>query len=416
MPGTALQLYEPDEAGELVRLSFDELARAVDGVREVHLGIAGRAFRWTGPAALPVRAVHDRLAGAVYNGLQGATRGIGRVAAGAVSARPGWSGRVVSTTPQGSALVGILDGLIGDQLEKRRSALHEPMSVRIGGRPVPIERDALRAAFPDARPRIVVFVHGLMETEYAWQMGARETGETYGSRLERDLGVTPVYVRFNTGRHVSHNGLALAELLEELIAEWPVDAAEVALVGHSMGGLVSRSACYQGSENGMRWVGLVRHVVSLGTPHMGAPLEQLVHYASAGLALLPETRPMSRFLRRRSAGIRDLRQGSLVDEDWSDRNPDTLRAAACQEVPLLEGATHCFVAATVTRSPRHPVGRLVGDYLVLVPSASGRSRKRRIPFKDEHGLQIGGANHFALLNHPDVYPKLRSWLATPPPR
>jgi hypothetical protein len=158
----------------------------------------------------------------------------------------------------------------------------------------------------------------------------------------------------------------------------------------------------------------VRHVVSLGTPHMGAPLEEAVHVAAAGLTALPETRPFGSFLRRRSAGIRDLRRGSLVDEDWQDRDPDALRAAACKEIPLLDGATHGFVAATVTRSDRHPVGRLIGDWLVLQPSASGRSRRRRIAFRDEDGLHVGGAHHLALLNHPAVYERLRDWLARPP--
>ena len=50
-----------------------------------------------------------------------------------------------------------------------------------------------------------------METEFAWGFGG---GETYGARLARDLGVTPVYVRYNTGRHISENGRSLAELLE----------------------------------------------------------------------------------------------------------------------------------------------------------------------------------------------------------
>jgi pimeloyl-ACP methyl ester carboxylesterase len=185
---------------------------------------------------------------------------------------------------------------------------------------------------------------------------------------------------------------------------------ELALVGHSMGGLVARSACHQAAEDDAVWVRHVRHVVSLGSPHMGAPLEQAVHWASAVLGALPETRPFSGFLRRRSAGIRDLRQGSLVDEDWEGRNPDALRAAACQEVPLLEGATHCFVTATITRSDKHPIGRLIGDTLVLVPSGSGRSRRRKLAFRDEDGFHVGGANHFALLNHPQVYDRLRDWL------
>jgi hypothetical protein len=136
-----------------------------------------------------------------------------------------------------------------------------------------------------------------------------------------------------------------------------------------------------------------------------------VHYLSAGLGALPETRPVANLLRRRSGGIRDLRQGSLVDEDWLDRDPDELRAVVCKEVPLLEGATHCFVAATVMRSSDHPVSRLLGDWLVLEPSASGRSRTRRIPFEAEYGMHLGPAHHIALLNHPAVYERLRDWLS-----
>jgi hypothetical protein len=123
---------------------------------------------------------------------------------------------------------------------------------------------------------------------------------------------------------------------------------------------------------------------------------------------------LSNFLRRRSAGIRDLRHGSLVDEDWRGRDPEALRAAACKEVPLLPWATHCFVSATVTRDPNHPLGRLLGDTLVLVPSATGQGKTRRIPFRDEHGHHVGGTHHLALLNHPEVYERLRDWLATAP--
>jgi hypothetical protein len=147
-------------------------------------------------------------------------------------------------------------------------------------------------------------------------------------------------------------------------------------------------------------------VITLGTPHTGAPLEQAVHALSAALHLAPETRPFARFLRRRSAGIRDLRRGSLADEDWRDHDPDALRAKARTEVPLLQGATHCFVSATITRSEKHPVGRLLGDLLVLAPSAAGR----RVGFSAEYGLALGRTHHIALLNHPAVAEQLRAWL------
>ena len=192
-------------------------------------------------------------------------------------------------------------------------------------------------------PHVVVFLHGLGETEHAWG------SPNYGDLLDD---VTPVFIRFNTGRHISENGAALAALLDELVRDWPVEVERITLIGHSMGGLVARSACHHGGA----WTRHVRHVISLGTPHTGAPLEQAVHAMSAALHLAPETRPFARFLRRRSAGIRDLRRGSLVDADWRDQDPDALRAEACTEVPLLDGATHCFVSATITRDERHPVG------------------------------------------------------------
>jgi pimeloyl-ACP methyl ester carboxylesterase len=400
-----------DEVRSLARLAFDELSDGVSGLYGFHRAIAGRAFRATGPGGAPARLLHDAISPRMYGGVAGAFRLVGAVADAGLGRRPVPDGRALSSSPRGALVVGALTGLLGDRLENEGSDLHQPMAARIDGRPVALEPDALRSAYPDATGRIVVFVHGLMESEFSWSLGADSTGSTYGSRLRDELGFTPVELRYNTGRHISDNGLELADLLEQLVAGWPAEVEQIALIGHSMGGLVSRSACHQATERGDDWVGSVRHVVSLGSPHMGAPLAQGVHWASAALNAVPETRPLASLLRRRSAGIRDLRQGSLVDADWRDRDPDALRAEACQEVPLLDGATHCFVAATVLPNSRHPVSRLVGDFLVLEASASGRSRTRRIPFEAEHGLVIGGTNHIALLNHPAVYERLRGWLA-----
>jgi pimeloyl-ACP methyl ester carboxylesterase len=377
----------PDELRALARLTFDEVAAATGGIGQIHAAIADRAFRPGAP-----RVLHDAIAGGVYASVRGAATLAGRAAGATVAGR----GRSLSVTPRGAAVLGVLNGLRGDVLEREGSELAEPMSIRVEGRPV------APAALSAPGPRVVVFVHGLFETEHAW--GAN----SYGARLARDLGVTPLYVRFNTGRHISDNGRSLAELLDALAASWPLE--EIALVGHSMGGLVARSACCAGGD----WTRLVRHTVSLGTPHTGAPLEAAVLYASAALGVVPETRPLAGLLRRRSAGIRDMRRGSLVDEDWRDRDREALRAAACREVPLLEGAAHHFVAATVTRSPDHPVGRLVGDWLVLLPSASGRGRSRVIGFREDDGIHLGGAHHLALLNHPAVYAQLREWLARAP--
>jgi pimeloyl-ACP methyl ester carboxylesterase len=371
------------EARALSRIARDELSALPRGIGDVHGAIADRVFGALGAPALPARLLHDTISRAVYESVRGGLW-LGAHAVGAVAVARAHDVDTppapLSDTPRGAMAIAALNGLFGDRLEAEGSPLAIPMQVRRVGATV--------------TPHVVVFLHGLSETEYAWG------SPNYGDLL---ADVTPVFIRFNTGRHISSNGATLAVLMDDLVRDWPVEVERITIVGHSMGGLVARSACHHGGA----WTRHVRHVVSLGTPHMGAPLEQAVHALSAALHLAPETRPFARFLRRRSAGIRDLRRGSLVDEDWRDQDPDALRAKALTEVPLLEGATHCFVSATITRSDRHPVGRLLGDMLVLSASASGR----RIGFVDENGLTLGGTHHLALLNHPRVAEQLREWLA-----
>ena len=397
---------EADEARALARLAADELRTGVGGIEQVHAAIAGRVFGAVGPVARPVQRAHDTIAHGVYAAVGGGAALAGLAGDRVLARRAGGDGRALSVTPRGAQVLAVLNGLIGDVLAADGSSLAEPMAVRVQGRPVAAETGALAAAFPAASAHLVVLVPGLFETEHAWRHGG---APTYGAQLARDLGATPVDVRYNTGRHVSENGRALAELLEALTTAWPVPVARLGLVGHSMGGLVIRSAAHHGDLAGHAWLRALTATVSLGTPHAGAPLARGTHLAAHALQGLPETRAFARGLRRHSAGIRDLRDGSLVDEDWAGRDPHALRAAACREVPLAPGVRHAFVAATLTRDARHPGGRLLGDGLVLAASASGTGRAERIAFSD--GLNLAGAHHLALLNHPAVYARLRDWLA-----
>ncbi|MGW4325179.1 lipase family alpha/beta hydrolase [Nocardia sp. NPDC004573] len=395
------------EVRALARLAGDELGGAVDGIAAVHRAIAHRVFaavRWgVGPAAAPVELMHDAIAETVYRVVSGSA-----VAAGMVAERTAdLPGEAPSRTVYGSGLLAALQGLIGDDLEQTRPILAAPMTFRIDGAPVRAESVGARVQRPGAH--VVVFLHGLVESEHAWRLGG---GPTYAERLEGDIGCSALQVRYNSGLHISENAAQLSELMQCLVERWPVPIERVSLVGHSMGGLVARGACFVAGEAGLPWVRLVRQLVCLGSPHLGAPLEQVVHFASAALARFPETRPFGRLLRRRSAGIRDLRDGSLVDEDWRDLDVDALRRRVVREVPLLVGADHYFVTATVTRSARHPVGRVLGDGLVLTPSGSGRARTRRIGFDVGKGMHLASAHHFTLLNHEAVYRALRTWLTS----
>jgi pimeloyl-ACP methyl ester carboxylesterase len=233
----------------------------------------------------------------------------------------------------------------------------------------------------------------------------------YGSRLERDLGFTPLYVRYNSGLHISENGRRLSQLLADVVDSWPVAISEIVLVGHSMGGLVVRSASHYGEHSEEGWVSDVRHVFCLGSPHLGAPMEKGANAASWALGRLAETKPLASIINGRSEGIKDLRYGYLVDEDWQDRDPDALLKNNRHHIPFLETANYYYVGATLTRDPHHPVGHLVGDLLVRFPSARGDGAPgQRIPFHIDNGHHAGGLTHFHVLNDPGVYRQIHAWL------
>jgi hypothetical protein len=401
-------------AGELAGEGVGGLA---GHVRELHggiagrafsaLGLAGRAFPPVGAVSSSVRAAHDALAGAAYGAAARAGSAAVRAGARAVAVRQPPDAPSLDASPRGRLALGALSGALGDRLELRRSALAVPMSVRHRGLPVELETDALALAFPQATPRLAVFLHGLCETEDAWLLNARRH-PPYGVQLQQRLGFTPVYLRYNTGRHISQNGRELAQLLDRLAAAWPVEVAEIALIGHSMGGLVARSACHYGV--GREAIARVRDVVSLGSPHHGAQLERAAHATAAALCRLPETRPIASALRVRSAGIKDLYHGYLVDEDWQDYDPQAFLVEEARRIPFLKTADHYFVAATVTRDPQAPLGRMLGDLLVSRASAWAQRPFERVRFPIDHYVHVGAANHFALLGHPAVADQLVRWL------
>lgn len=385
-------------------------------IEGVHTAIARKPFSLlrvapaVGEVSEMVRMLHDGITGFVYGGLRTAVA----VAGGAARLTAGIAGEDVEP-PAGSLAdmaVAALNGFAGERLEREGNPLASAMSLRLAGRTVSFERAALAQAYPAASPRVAVFVHGLACNETVWQLHAerhyQNPDTTYGARLEADLGYTPLYVRYNTGLHISDNGRRLAWLLDRVAAEWPVPVEELVLVGHSMGGLVIRSATHYGST--LDWVRRVRHVFFLGSPHLGAPLEKVANVAAWMLGRLDVTRPFAAVLNRRSVGIKDLRFGALQDEDWQGTDVDALLANRTGEVPLLDGAAHYFIAATVTRDPHHPLGIAVGDLLVRRASAFGRGRLRRMQFPIENGRHFGPMHHLELLNHPDLYAQMRRWL------
>ena len=358
----------------------------------MHRAVARRVLcltdRATGGSSRAVEAVHDRVSSAVYAGLGGGLRATSR---GLRAADRRGVGSRIEDSPGGRLLVSAVNGLIGDRLAEQQHELAITMAVRRRGHDVPLEPDALAEAFPGATSDVVIFLHGLGEADEAWQRGARESGGSYGKRLAADTSWTPVYLRANSGLPIAENGVALASLIDDLVAAWPTRVRRIALVGHSMGGLVMRAACAVGTDAGRPWNELVTNVVTLGTPHLGAPLERGVALGVRALGRLPESAPFGRILEYRSVGILDLRGGLAPD------------------LQNLPHARYHLVAATLASSPRHPVSEAFGDLLVRYPSATGRPRRGPEMFPGADVLHIRGG-HFDLLNHPQVYDALRTWL------
>ncbi len=373
----------------------DELV--VASVRDTHLAWSERAHgltrRFLGPSAAVPEAVHRGIAGAVYGGiglgLKATTIGFDK------AAEAGLGGRL-EATPRGRFVTSAVNGLIGDRLLRERPQLAIPMAVRLDGQDVAPERADLARAFPEATGEVVVFLHGLCENEAYWRRHRDRTGTTYGEALGAE-GWTPIYLRANSGLPLRENGVALAALMRRLVDEWPVPITRVALVGHSMGGLVIRAAGAVSAEpaatTGLDWNDLVSDVVTLGTPHLGAPIAWGIGHGSRGLGLLPETAAFGRILDWRSVGVHDLVVGLAED------------------VPPLPNARYRLVCATLSASQRHPVGHLVGDMLVRPRSAYGTDRRGQELFPGAERLHVGRTDHFGLLNHPDVLTALRTWLS-----
>jgi hypothetical protein len=400
-----------DEVRAAGRLAGRVFGGVVSQVEQVHRAVATRAFGPTGPLGLPVRAVHDGIAQAVYGGLH-RSGSIAGASVGEILANVGREDRRTGSTRSTSLVLSALNAAIGDRLADAGDPLAIRMAVRAGGRDVNVSPAALATTFPRATPKVAVFVHGLGENEHSWESGRDAVDEmSYGDGLRGELDYTPVYLRYNTGRHVSDNGRELAGLLKDLTDAWPAPVDELLLIGHSMGGLAIRSACHQGSAASEAWVGALRHVFYLGSPHLGAPLARGASLLGWVLARAPETRAFAPVVNGPSAGIRDLRFGYILEEDWVDCHAETCLRNHRHDAPLLEGVDHYAISVTVTADPSHLVGRLVGDLLVQPASAHGRRRRHQhVAFRVEGRRQLGGLHHLDLLRHRDVWAAMLSLL------
>jgi pimeloyl-ACP methyl ester carboxylesterase len=305
------------------------------------------------------------------------------------------------------AVLAALNGVLGDYLVESGNSLAIEMRLRHDGMAIDLDRDSLRAMFPEARRRLLVLAHGSSMNDLQWTRG----GHNHGLALAADLGMTPLFLHYNSGLHVSTNGRAMATLLEQLVGAWPVPLDDVFIVAHSMGGLVARSACHAGEASGHQWRALLQALVTLGSPHHGAPLERGGNWIDVLLGVSRYSAPLAALGKIRSAGVTDLRFGNVLDEHWQGR--DRFEPGTDLRTPLpLPAGVACFAIAATTTAAQGE--KLAGDGLVPVDSALGRHRVPGLALDFPAGhVWIGyGMNHRDLLSRADVYTCIRDWLSS----
>jgi pimeloyl-ACP methyl ester carboxylesterase len=377
-------------------------------VEDVHQSVLGTIDKSGVKVPDPVRGVTSL----VYNGIHNLTtltgKGLDTLLAGLQPVferieKPG------PETAQRQAALSALNGVMGDRLDAGKNPWTIPMTLH--HRNTELDwRDMQSNA--GARSKILLMVHGLGMNNLQWS--AVRDGETlsHADVLGPELGFSPVYLRYNSGLHISQNGRELSVLLEQLVSQWPVQVDELTIVAHSMGGLVTRSAFHYARQDGRSWPGRVKNIVFLGTPHHGAPLERAGTWLEMVLGATPYSAPFTRLGRLRSAGVTDLRYGNLLDSDWHGHDRFAHKPDGRQHVPLPDGVA-CYAVAASTAENRSVLSdRLIGDGLVPLQSALGQHEDaaRTLAFPKSSERIAFGMNHMQLLNSPDVTRQLLEWI------
>jgi len=367
--------------------------RAISDISLVAEALHAAILRSTLPFAATPGGQTRGITGLSYRAVRQLTRRIGSaldVGFARLARAPGEAG---TSTVARSAALAVLNGVLGDHLAATRNPLAIRMSLRHDGRPLLLERTALAMKYPHAPAHLVVLAHGLCMNDLQW---ARK-GHDHGAALARDLACTPLYLHYNSGLPIALNGRRFDRLLQTLVEQWPVPVQRLSIIGHSMGGLVARSACRYADAARHDWRDKLDAIVFLGTPHRGAPLERGGHWFETLLQVSPYSAPFARLGKIRSAGITDLRHG--MDD---------------AQLAMLPSGVRCLaIAATLGRRRGDLKDRLLaGDGLVPLASALGRGTGTQAPLfaRDSQWISYE-TGHLGLLDRPDVYRQILQWLA-----
>ena len=393
-----------DDLRGLGQLAVDGAIGVTDLVEAMHAAVMHLPAAIGRPAPTATRG----LTGFVYRSVRAVTRLVGGSVDLSLSKLASRLGDADSS-PRREAILAAMNGVLGDHLEASGNPLAIPMQLRHDGHALALTRDALSARLAQASGKLLVLVHGLCMNDLQWN----DSGHAHGDTLARELDYTPVYLHYNTGRHISTNGREFASLLSRLVKAWPAPVEEIVLLCHSMGGLVARSALDVGIRKRHAWLKLPLRIVFLGTPHHGAPLERAGSWADQLIGISPYSAPFVRLGQLRSAGIQDLRHGNVRDGDWQQGNGNDGHRDHRTPLPLPEGIRTYAIAATTQVAGSGGSGRrLRGDGLVPIASALGDHADPdfALGIPASRRWTAHGIKHLGLLGNAAVYKRIEDWL------
>lgn len=384
------------------RLVGDGVLGAITTVERMHLAIAGDIARQLPGGGLLMRGTRFAYARVrdVAEVARRGSDGLLRLLAGLPSAASD-----ERDNASGLAWLAALNGALGDHLEATANPLAVDMSLCRDGHVLDARSASLQHAIDGASGTLVLFVHGLGMSDVQWRDA---NGSSFGECLERDDAGHTLALRYNSGRRISANGRDLSLLLQALHDSRTGASRRLVLVGHSMGGLVCRSACEHAQRHGLGWADDLDSVICLGTPHLGAPLERLGGSLVELLAANPYTRAIAAVADARSAGVKDLRHGWASD---LDRGAHAIENAA--PLPFRTRVRWRMVAATLSSRARGTRADWIGDGLVPVPSALGRRDGTRsgLRLHDGDRAVFTRMGHMDLMTDLRVYEQIRTWIA-----
>jgi len=396
-----------------VRGAMQLATQATAGVTRIVEGVHRSVWDGLGVPGGQTDGKTRGLTGFVYGAIHGINRFAGNTAdtvMGGLQTLFESAQSVPSRTPREETFLSVLNGVMGDRLVEDTNPLAVSMTLKYRGAVMDWRAPH---TVRGASGKVVLLIHGSCMTDL--QQHARQSGYATepGELLSAALGYSPVYLRYNSGLHISCNGQQLSAQLEQLFEHWPRGVEELSVVAHSMGGLVMRSALHQAQRQGLLWPGRLKNIVFLGTPHHGAPLERAGNWLHALLGAISYTKPFAALAQLRSAGVTDLRYGNLLHEDWHghgrfDPGPD-----GRQRVPL-PATVNCYtVAATLAEKRSLVSDRLLGDGLVPLRSALGQHDhpSMNLAFAPSSQWIAYRTSHMELLNSPAVNEQILDWLA-----